>query len=81
MSSDMAPNMQLLSDIINAFGRYMEQEGVPKQTRDRVVHSVIFGTPEPTVDPYSQLRPSTRSVPSCDDPETHGCGRPRAGGH
>jgi hypothetical protein len=43
---EMVPALQELSDMVNVFGRIMEQEGVPKETRDRVVHTFIFGTPE-----------------------------------
>jgi len=42
----MTPALKELSDMINVFGRIMEQEGVPKETRDRVIHTFIFGTPE-----------------------------------
>ena len=42
----MTPALKELSDMINMFGQIMKQEGVPEETRRRVIHTLIFGTPD-----------------------------------
>jgi len=55
----MTPSLQALSDIINQFGRIMEREGVPLETRNRVIRTVILGTPE---DPFTTEASITRGL-------------------
>jgi len=52
----LAPRIQILVSMINEFGRIMQQEGVPEETRKRVIHTILFGTPEAVLDPKASIR-------------------------
>jgi len=41
-----AADVEVFRHMINEFERIMQQEGVPEETRRRVIHTLIFGTPE-----------------------------------
>ena len=38
--------LRKLRDMTDNIDRIMKQEGVPEEARDRVIHTIIFGTPE-----------------------------------
>ena len=69
MAELLTPDLKMLSATLTAADRAMQREGIPEETRRRVVDTVIFGTPVPFIDPSARLQGQLPAASTLYDPE------------